>query len=376
MTLAHKETRGADVKIEILTSEAAVAALAAQWQQLQARVGRSPFTDSRWIDAWWRFLGKPHGFRLHVAAGWESDRLVAVAPLAVVRRHGLRRLQWAGAEVFDYCDMLLEDQRHAATLWQAVRRRGGYDLAQLRDVVPAASCLPALSAFASRVRHAQACHIRIDWPTGEAWLAQLSSSTRSLYRRRLRQLEAKGPVRYEVTRVAPLPGEVIDALVRQKTAWCAEHGKSSVFAKPGAAAFFRRLAELGAEAGNLHLSSLHCGEQIVATHLGFVHADTFYWYMPSYDGAFAQVSPGRVMMMKCIGWAIDNGLGEFDFLRGEEDYKNSFANGTRDLAHFAFPGSLVGCVAHWVRAHQAAQPLGLGLPSFDIIEAFLPGIGV
>lgn len=349
------------MNIEIFTSEAAVAALAAPWRQLQARAGRSPFTDPDWVDAWWRFLGQPGGARLRVAAGWENGRLVAVAPLAVTRRKGLRLMHWAGAEVFDYCDMLLEDQRHAAAMWQAVRRGGGYDLARIRDLAPAAACLPALSAFARPVRHAQAWHIRIDQPDGETWLAQLSSSTRSLYRRRLRQLEAKGSVRYEVARAAPLPTAVLDALIRQKTAWCAEQGKRSVFDQPGAGAFFRRLAELGADAGNLHLSSLRCGERIVATHLGFVQAGVFYWYMPSYDVAFSAVSPGRVMMIKCIGWAIDNGLSEFDFLRGGESYKEGFANGTRDLTDFAFSGNPIGRLVDWAQARQSSRrpPVGL-----------------
>src|SRR3954468_7273730 len=101
----------------ILTTEAAVADIASEWEQLQKRTGCDIFLAYGWLDAWWRFLGKPHGWKLHVVIGRENGRLVAVAPMAVIRRRGLKVLRWAGADTSDFNDFLLEDPVQAAELW-------------------------------------------------------------------------------------------------------------------------------------------------------------------------------------------------------------------------------------------------------------------
>src|SRR5258708_7573252 len=105
---------------EILTSEPAITAIAGEWQSLHSRAGCGIFSGYAWFDTWWRHLGQAGGFRPHVVIGRRDGRLVAIAPLAVMRRKGVRLLQWAGSEIADYSDFLLEKPEDASALWQAV----------------------------------------------------------------------------------------------------------------------------------------------------------------------------------------------------------------------------------------------------------------
>lgn len=322
---------------KVLRSEAEVAALSSEWQHLHERSGWSMFTDPRWIDAWWQILGKPGGWRLHVVAGWRGGRLVAVAPLAIIRRKGLRVLQWAGGDVFDYCDSLLEDRNDAGQLWDTVRQSGNFDIARLYDIHPEATSLPALVKFSRVVRTAPTHHVRTEWPNGEAWMATRSSHTRREFKRRTRQMAEKGPYSFEVRTSGTLPAPVLDALIAQKISWCIATGKA-----PISGPMVRRIIELAAEDGKLHLCWIQVGNNIIAVSLGFIRGNAYYGYLHSYSPEWSHFSPGTSLEYHLIMWCMDNGMKEYDFMRGDEAFKATLCNGVRELSCLSFPGTMAG----------------------------------
>ncbi|MDQ2804534.1 MAG: GNAT family N-acetyltransferase [Pseudomonadota bacterium] len=137
----------------------------------------------------------------------------------------------------------------------------------------------------------------------------LSASTRAFYRRAERRLEASGPLRFEVCRDKPLPTPVLRALGRQKVEWLHAHDKQSWLSDDPVigTALLDRIAETAAETGRLHLCWLQCGDEIIAAHLGFIHREILYWYLPAYAMEWAKFALGRLMLLKLIGWAIDHG---------------------------------------------------------------------
>jgi CelD/BcsL family acetyltransferase involved in cellulose biosynthesis len=343
------------MEFQILTFEAAVLALKDRWETLQRAHGESIFTAPDWLFAWWKHMGEPAGARLHVVAGFKGGVLKALAPLATRRKQGVRLLEWAGGEVCDYADFLLEDAGDAPALLKAIKASPHYDLARLREVRPEAACLKALEDGAKLIKVTQAHTITLTWPSGEAWLAALPYSARKQYRARMRQAEALGPLRFEVTRTFPGLEGALEALVAQKTLWAKARGVKGVFDNPGVSGFFRVIAQAESAKGNLHLSALYCGDALIAVHLGFINRGAFYCYMPSYAEEWSHVSPGRLLLIKSILWAVDNGCTEFDFLRGEEQYKNAFATGARPLKDFIHARTLLGRAAQFFYARRFAR---------------------
>jgi CelD/BcsL family acetyltransferase involved in cellulose biosynthesis len=354
------------MEFAVITSEMALAAITQEWGLLRNRVARFPFADPFLFSAWWQIRGKQGGRKLHIVTGRQDGKLMAVAPLVVTRRWGIRVLEWGGSEAFDYCDTLLEAKTWGEPLWDAIRRSGLYDFALLRDVHPLADCSHTIDTIAQRVRSRPVAEIRFRWPTSSLWMSEaLSTSTRAYFRRAERRLSQHGPLRFEVCRHHPLPTRVLDALRRQKTEWLQAHEQPSWLSDDpvNGASLLNEIALTAADAGDLHLCWLECGNEIIATHLGFEHHGLLHWYLPSYAMEWAKFAPGRFLLLKLIGWAIDHGLSGFDFMRGEEAYKAALANDQHDVTDFIFASPHIARVAErsliaWYLRRQAGAAEG------------------
>ncbi len=164
------------MEVDIISSENVLAAVTDEWKCLQVSAARFPFADPAAFSAWWQIRGRQGGRKLHVAAARQDGRLVALAPLVVTRRWGMRVLEWGGSEIFDYCDTLVADPSFCEPLWNTVRRSGLYDFGLLRDVHPRATCNGPLAAFARRTRHSRVEEIRFEWRSGDTWMVEALSA--------------------------------------------------------------------------------------------------------------------------------------------------------------------------------------------------------
>jgi CelD/BcsL family acetyltransferase involved in cellulose biosynthesis len=336
---------------KILTSEADLKALADGWTQLQARAGWSPFTQYSWFIAWWQNIGKPQGWTPHVVAYFKDGQLEGVLPLAVKRRRGLRMLEWAGSEWFDYCDTLAASPVHAGILWQATRQSRLYDIAVIRDVHENAIGYPPLSAFAKILNKKDASYLDITWPSGDAWLQSMPKKKRGIMRRRTNQMaEQKGPVEFKVTTAEPIDDGLLDTLMRQKTDWLRANGMKLIFDQPGGKDMFRRMVRTAAKDGQLLLGQLTVGRALVACHLCFVRKETLYSYQSSFELSWSNYSPGTVLLMNMICYAADHGIKRFDHMRGAYAYKDKYSSGGAGLSDYSFSRSLTGklleCAMH------------------------------
>jgi len=324
------EIRLAESTIELETIEG-------EWIALHRRSSRFPFGSPDTLLSWW-FARGCLGSRLHVLTGRQNGKLVAVAPLVVSRRKAVRVLEWAGGELFDYADFLVDDPGLASALWQEISSSTHYDVAHLRDVHPMAACRDVLGSAASVAACKPISYLRFEWGSSEQWLREaVSASTRQYYNRTERRLGDAGPVTFGVT-CDDVPDDVLDALYQQKRAWLQAQEKPSWLDEDPqvARALLRQIALAAKASGTLHLSWLRCGEHIIAVHLGLLHGRVLHWYLPSYDLAWSRFSPGRFLMMKLIATAIDGGQIGFDFMRGSESYKEQTANTHLELRDFVF----------------------------------------
>ncbi|MBI3179814.1 MAG: GNAT family N-acetyltransferase [Deltaproteobacteria bacterium] len=79
----------------------------------------------------------------------------------------------------------------------------------------------------------------------------------------------------------------------------------------------------------LWVSVLWAGPQPAAIHAGVLHGRRFYYWLPVYEPALSQASPGRLLLMELMRWSLESGHEEFDFLLGDEAYKRTYATGAR-----------------------------------------------
>jgi CelD/BcsL family acetyltransferase involved in cellulose biosynthesis len=355
--------------LEILTSDVEMEAIADQWRALHARANGSFITDYDAFTIWWRCMGRLEPRSLHVVVGRENGALAAVLPLTVVRRKGMRILQ-SDAGLLPECDVLSVNPAHAAELWNAARQSPHYDFAKIKAVYDGTPCNKALAAFASEREEVESFYLRFDWKTSAEWLASLSSKVRNDFKRNMRRLEEKGPVKYEVCTKSPLPRATIERMIRQKRDWCKAHDTDGPFSHPNISDYFMQLMEKAAETGHLFFAWLTCGEDEVAYDLRFMYDGVVNGYVLAYDAAYAKFSPGNVMISNSVAWAIDNGLKGLDFKYTSESasqkfFKLKFCNDVRKAFEYTFSNSLKGRVIEnafvtlrgWGRAaRQRMQP--------------------
>jgi CelD/BcsL family acetyltransferase involved in cellulose biosynthesis len=327
-------------------------------------VGRSPFQNPYWHHLWWEHLGHAGNWRPYTVAAYKRDKLVAVVPLAVCWTRGIRRLEWAGVSFFDYPDLLAYHDVDIRSLWYEITCLGGYDFARLRDVRADGPSFPALQSMAREAAQTTPVYaIDFEQSNGQDWFTTLSKRTRANHAASLRRLARIGETSMQlVTDAAAIP-HTISQLMMQKRAWAEKRGLGDELTDRSQR-FLECLAHQALSDGNLHLSVLRSGDETTSMHLGFVSQDGFYYYLPSYDPSFANISPGRVHLVELIKWAGDNGYGRFDFLRGEDPYKTSWGKESRKLHDFMYPRGWVGRLATGVhslrRAGRTALPMSAG----------------
>lgn len=302
--------------------------LEAAWRALDALPGVHPFQQFGWLAAWLHTLGAVTRCRLQIATMWRGDQLVAALPLSVRRYKGIRLLEWIGAGVSDYCDALvhpsLDAQAALPALWQALNRRGGFDVARLSHVREDAHMFGVLQNLHPWTETREdAGGVPIVWSRGEEWLRQQSSGMRDRVKYNARRM-AKAGFEVSVCEPAESCAHVIDVLVAQKRPWLAARGLSSMINEPAGVEFLQAIAAASAARGELHLSTVQKHGRIAACDLAFVRNGIIYSYIASFDAEFAKYSFGRVLTDRLLMWACDSGLRRLDLLLGAYDYKTEY----------------------------------------------------
>jgi CelD/BcsL family acetyltransferase involved in cellulose biosynthesis len=328
--------------IEDLSS---LSALQDGWLRLQPTI-RHPFQEFGWYVAWARTIGTTGGRRLKCITLWDGGRLVAALPLTVRRYKGIRLVEWIGGGVADYCDAIVapgvDAQDALATLWHSLNREVGYDVLRLGQV----RADGVVSGFMDSVDHwietrEGAFSIPLKWSSGEEWLKSRNQKQRYEARRLMRQMDKEG-YQFKIWK-APEPLEpMLAAVIDQKQAWVRARNVRSFITEPQGPEFVKALAHEMAALGMLHLSAVQYGDQFISCHLGFERGDTLYYWMPTYDAAFAKKRVGNTLREHLIMSACDRGLKKFDMLLGAYEYKSMYDAVEDPLRTLVVPRGLLG----------------------------------
>ena len=134
---------------------------------------------------------------------------------------------------------------------------------------------------------------------------------------------AKHNARFRLSAGRQLDGD-LDLLFKLHAArW----GLDSAFLAMGRAAFHREFAHRAFDEGWLRLWLLEVEDQAVAAWYGFRFEGVEYFYQGGRDLSWSRSSVGLIVLVNAIRSACEDGMREFRFLRGGEEYKYRFAPG-------------------------------------------------
>jgi CelD/BcsL family acetyltransferase involved in cellulose biosynthesis len=357
------------VTVRILRSLAEVEAIAADWEALSSRAHARPFQTFAWSASWLRTVGATAEYRVAVGASWENERLVAILPLVVGRRRGVRLLQWIGAGASDYCDALIDPSVATSPvlneLWHAYLAEGGFDLARLGQVRTDATIFEFLSSLKPWVETREsASGLDIKWASGQEWIRSQGARTRERINRGLRKMTKAGFV-FEVWQPGQPLEPLVQTLIDQKSAWLRQRGEKGFLLDPRGVAFTHELVREFAAAKILHLSCVRSTEAVAAVHLGFMSEGVLYYYIPSFDPQWSKLGLGTLLRESLIMWACDQRLRRFDLTRGEYDYKAQYDPEIEDMRTLVIPRTLIGRAAMSLYRFAVSRRASAAAPSTE-----------
>ncbi len=352
------QRKGSFLESRIIEDVASLSALAGAWGGLEASI-RHPFQELGWYAAWARTIGTTEGRRLKCVTLWDGERLAAVLPLTLRRYKGVRLLEWVGARVTDYCDAIvapgIDPDEALRLLWRSLNRKVGFDVLRLGQVRTDA----LISGFVDGIDHwvetrEGAFSIPLKWSSGEEWLATRSQKARYEARRLMRQMDKEG-YQFKIWKAPEALEPMVSAVIEHKQAWARARGLSSFVTDEQGPEFLRALALEMAARGLLHLSAIQYGDRFIACHFGFERGDTFFFYMPTYDAAYAKKSVGSTLREFLIMSSCDRGLKKFDMLLGADDYKSQYDAVEEPVRTLVVPRGLIGRAAVSYYRRKAVQ---------------------
>ena len=215
--------------------------------------------------------------------------------------------------------------------------------------------------------------IRISEGWEEYW-SRKKSKTRYTINKKSKRLAAEcGPLSLQVLTTGEEIGRGLEEASKVHAArWARQHTRTMFSEKKGQAFFGEALSGLARE-GMVRLYLLRAGDRLTAFSLSFVGGGAHYYYIPGFDQAFAKDSPGHLLLLEIVREAHELGLGLFDFMRGEEEYKYRWAE-THDytmrlLAAKPGPWAAAGfgirrsffSLRDWARTNSVARKIYFGL---------------
>ena len=291
-----------------------------EWGTL-AEASRNIFSTWEWISTWVQHFARERD--LVVGRLRRRNGTSAIVPLYEWSTSPQRVLRFLGHGPADQLGPVC-DERDAQVVARALRRTlsESPDLCDvlLADYLPASQ--PWTQLMDARVlRRFQSPVLRFDgdW---DQYLASRSRNFREQVRRRERKLGQEHDVSF---RLVSDPGDlerdmrVLFDLYRAR--WGTDAG-----AFTDAAAFHVDFARVAADNGWLRLWFLELDGRPVAAWYGFRFAGAESFYQAGRDPRWADGSVGLVLLVHTIREALNDGIHEYRFLRGGEDYKYRFTD--------------------------------------------------
>lgn len=311
-------------------------ALRNDWNALlEESFNHVPFLRYEYLQTWWQTRGGgewPEA-ELAIITAENENGLAGIAPLFLAAWEGKRSLLLLGSiEISDYLDLIarekdLRDFLAGLMDFLTVALPLEWDALDLYNILEASPVLDQIRLAAeekgfrveiSQLQHSPYIPLPGDW---EAYLSGIDKKQRHEIRRKLRRAEEAGSdVRWYIV----ADGSTLDAEIEAFMRLMANDADKAKFLTPAMRAHMQQTARCAFEAGCLQLAFLEVKGEKAAGYLNFDYLDKLWIYNSGLDWKFSEYSPGWVLLANLIRNAIDAGRTEFDFMRGNEDYKYRF----------------------------------------------------
>jgi len=310
-----------------------------EWNTLLAgSITNTPFLRYEYQQVWWQHRGGGEWLfqnaQLVLVSAREDEKLVGIAPLFISEYDGQSALLLIGSiEISDYLDLIVRMDDHAPFLTGLLDflasslpdSWSGLDWYNLPDSSPTLSALKAESAqrgwthLEEMYRPTPRIALNGDF---DEYLSRVEKKQRHEILRKMRRAEREASergVRWYISDLTDVESEIDSFLGLMEH----DQGKAG-FLHDAMRDQMKAIIRTAHEHGWLWLAFLEADGQRIAANLNFDYNNKLWGYNAGVNRGFMDLSPGWVLLGHVLQWACENKRSEFDFMRGDEDYKYRF----------------------------------------------------
>lgn len=310
-----------------------------QWNHLLENcASHVPFLSFDYLQAWWETRGGgewPDDSQLVLIGAFEDQKLVGIAPLFHAKNFlGKNALMFVGAiEVSDFLDFIVQPTDSPAFIHGLIDfllDEPGIPEWEVLDFYNILENSPSLKILQSEAEQRGWTHKQIQLQPSpyiplpgdfEDYLAGIDKKQRHEIRRKLRNVEQDlaEPDLYFVQEREHLQSETqafIDMM--------AQDPNKKDFLTDAMEKHIHNTAKIAFDNGWLQLAFFTLDGQKAAANMSFNFNNRLWLYNSGWDWEYRDYSPGWLLLAYLLQWANENGIEEFDFMRGDETYKYKF----------------------------------------------------
>lgn len=326
-------------RVEVIESFHEFEQLRGAWNDLARRDGPPlPYTRHEWLASWWLGFGDSATLAIHVAR--DGGALTAAAPFMRSRRTlagvPVQALHSLGLNL-GFADFIRDPERpeDLGAVLRAAHRDPRSDVVLARGT-PVGSAKEAWAReWLEREEVSYETLTRgefyLDGSGGmEGYRAGRPHQLQTAWRKRSRQLAARGEVRFERIRGASVSWErgLADSFDVSLRSWKARSG-TAIGQQPSYQRFLTELARRFGSTDEAELCLLRLDGRAIAFRMGVSDGDLFVDHEIAFDEAWGHYGPGNLVALHSDTALIESGIREinlgFDF-----DWKRAWAPSRRE----------------------------------------------
>jgi CelD/BcsL family acetyltransferase involved in cellulose biosynthesis/dTDP-4-amino-4,6-dideoxygalactose transaminase len=316
-----------------------------QWGSFLEKSNFLPvYQTPTWIYTWLKFLGHRH--KLFILTLWNGNELVALYPLGLKRTLFVKKLEFIGRDDGDYLDFIVDNSHKEKCIESFLsflrKKKKEWNLCDLKDFAGESQNYKFLYELLKKEGWKVVLHDTWSCPYLEIdgdWNGFLKRHGRKFQyniKRERRQLENLGNLEFKkIQSQEELEHYLPQVFEVHKRRWKGYY-ISSKFSTPQGQKFYTEIAKNYLSKGMLRLDLLLLDEKVIAFSYSFQWNGRYFYYTPGYDPDYARYSPGTVLLIYILEDAFKSGLKEFDFSKGELQYKSHWATGERQNRRIIF----------------------------------------
>ena len=300
------------------------------WNELENNSDCYIFQTFNWQQLWQKKIGeKSLRIKPLILTIYKGTNPLAIFPFGFRKKHGIKIIEFLGGDQNDYNCIIYNKKLNIKDLkiiWLKVKENlPNHDVLSLLRLTEKLNLkenlfLKLLPSYKTGVSN----YALLD-DSWDIFKSKISKKKIKENARKIKSLESLGILKF-IYNIKKEEQKIIDKTIKLKSTQYYNTGVRNIFNDTNVRSFYQSLAYVENDLIQSDISALKFRNEYIATHIGMIYSNRYYYLMPTYSDEYSYYSPGRILLQNLIEESIHKKIKIFDFMVGEEAYKRKWSD--------------------------------------------------